>query len=153
MLLTVHATAGVFLSQQINNPILTFLVAFCSHFILDIIPHGDGDWIEEYQKKDKTDKIKKIISIIIIDVFSLIALFFITHFYYESFDSPLNVFAGILGAVFPDIMVGFHETTKKFGKNINRLHFYFHDFFGYHLSLNKGLFLQIIILGTLLFAL
>ncbi len=153
MLLTVHAAAGILISQQINNPLITFLAAFGSHFLLDIIPHGDSDWMEEYQSKNKTSKIKRIITIIIVDVFALMALFFIAYFHYKKMGSGLNVFVGILGAVLPDMIVGLYESTKTIGKRFCRLHFLFHDLLRFHLPLNQGLFLQVVILAILLLSL
>lgn len=41
MILVVHALAGAALSSQIKTTWLSWVLAFCSHFVLDLIPHCD----------------------------------------------------------------------------------------------------------------
>lgn len=149
MLLTVHATAGALIGQQINNPYLAFVLAFISHFILDMIPHGDQDWIEEYKGNQKA-KVKKIISIVTLDILALLALL-ISKYYFNSFVPTLNVVAGIIGGVLPDLLVGIHELSNKLFKKFYHFHFVIHDMIKYQPSTASGLFFQIIILGALLF--
>ncbi len=119
MLLTVHATAGALIGQQLNNPILAFVVAFVSHFILDIIPHGDQDWIDEYKGDQKT-KVKKIISIVAIDVVILLALLVSRFYYTDSFVPSLSIASGILGGILPDFLVGCHELSDRLFKSFYR---------------------------------
>lgn len=39
MLLIPHAFAGVLIGITVNNPLLAIPLAFCSHFLLDLVPH------------------------------------------------------------------------------------------------------------------
>jgi len=41
MILTVHSLVGAAVANQFKNPLLGWLLAFFSHFILDVIPHRD----------------------------------------------------------------------------------------------------------------
>jgi len=151
MLLTIHATAGAIIGQQVGNPFLSFLLAFFSHFILDIIPHGDQGWIDEYKSNQK-EKVKKIITIVTLDILVLFFLL-VSKYYFNAFAPTLNIAAGILGGVMPDLLVGIHEVSKKQFKKFYRFHFAMHNLIKYQPSVANGLFFQIIILGILLFAL
>ena len=148
MLLSIHATAGALIGQQINNPILAFILAFVSHFILDVIPHGDHDWIDEYKGGQKS-KARKIVSIVVIDVLVLLALL-VSKFYFKSFTPNLPIVAGVVGGVLPDFLVGCHELSDKLFKRFYHLHFVVHDLVKFQPSTASGLFMQIIILGILL---
>ena len=52
MYLTVHATAGLLIGQQLNNPLIGFFTGVLSHYILDFIPHGD-EFIGKFSTKRK----------------------------------------------------------------------------------------------------
>jgi hypothetical protein len=149
MLLTVHATAGALIGQQINNPILAFVLAFVSHFILDIIPHGDQDWIEEY-KGDQKSKVKKIISIVAIDVIVLLTLLISRYYYGDSFAPSLSIASGILGGVLPDFLVGCHELSDRLFKSFYRFHFIVHDLIKIKPTIFQGVAFQIIVTALLL---
>ena len=41
MTLTTHAAAGIVVAYWTGDPMLGFFAAILSHFILDMIPHGD----------------------------------------------------------------------------------------------------------------
>lgn len=41
MILTIHTLAGAVIANQFKNPLLGWLLAFFSHFILDLIPHRE----------------------------------------------------------------------------------------------------------------
>lgn len=151
MLLTVHATAGALIGQQIKNPFLAFILAFASHFVLDMIPHGDQDWIDEYKGDQKT-KVKKIFIIVVIDAVILFALLISRSYYLNSFTPNLSIAAGVLGGILPDFLVGCHELSNKLFKNFYRLHFMVHDLIKIKQpSTIQGIVFQAIILGILLF--
>jgi hypothetical protein len=150
MLLTVHAAAGAIIGQQINNPILAFVLAFVSHFILDMIPHGDQDWIDEY-KGDQKSKVKKILSIVVIDAVILLGLLISRYFYIDSFMPNLNIAVGILGGILPDLLVACHELSDKLFKNIYKFHFIMHDLIKVKQpTIVQSVVFQAVILGALL---
>lgn len=148
MLLTIHATAGALIGRQVDNPVLAFILALCSHFILDLVPHGDNNWIDEY-KGDQKAKARKIIVIVAGDAVMLLALL-ISRFYFKNFTPTLPVVTGVIGGILPDLLVGCHELSDKLFKKVYHLHFVVHDFVKFELSTASGLFLQIIVLGILL---
>ncbi|OGY91784.1 MAG: hypothetical protein A3H70_02610 [Candidatus Komeilibacteria bacterium RIFCSPLOWO2_02_FULL_48_11] len=107
MYLTIHAAAGAAIGQFISNPLLAFILGFVSHFILDIIPHGD-EGIKHW-KWFKTD-LGRLAAATLIDFFVLCAVAMYWLIY-----SPVNVFPGMIygmaGAVLPDTLWGLHELT------------------------------------------
>lgn len=153
MLLTIHATAGALIGQQIKNPVLVFALAFMSHFLLDIIPHGDHDWSEEYESKTNKKKIKQIINIVLSDITGLFVFLFLL--YSSRTINILSFTVGVIGAILPDFLVGCHLLSKKFFKKFYRFHRSIHTLINYDLSLSKGIFFQgvfFIVLLTLLFS-
>jgi len=41
MFLTVHSAVGMIIGSQITNVWLAYFLGFCSHFVLDFIPHAE----------------------------------------------------------------------------------------------------------------
>ena len=41
MYLTAHSSAGVLIAAKVVNPWLAFVLGFLSHYVLDMIPHGE----------------------------------------------------------------------------------------------------------------
>ncbi len=151
MFISVHAATGALIGQQIKNPLLAFVLAFASHFVLDMIPHGDQDWIDEY-KGDEKSKVRKIIVIVALDAVVLLGLLISRFFYLDSFEPSLNIAAGILGGVLPDLIVACHELSDKLFKNFYRFHFLMHDLIKIKQpSTAQSIVFQAVVLGALLF--
>lgn len=146
MLLSVHATVGAIIGENVNSPVLAFILAFISHYLLDVIPHGDTALVKAYRENFKQ---KAMIYLITFDIFSSIALFFILFFFHKiTFSEP--VLWGIVGGILPDIMVAIYEITNKYFRRLHRLHFWTHDRLNWTISLKLGLLVQIIIIYLLL---
>lgn len=149
MLLAIHATAGALIGQRVNNPILAFFLSLISHFILDIVPHGDKDWIDEYKGADKS-KAKTIIAIVFLDALILFVLI-MSQFFYGPSEPSLSVASGILGGILPDCLVGLHEVSGKLFKRIYLFHFKMHDILNVRQpTTTQGVVFQAIILIILL---
>lgn len=149
MLLTVHATAGAMIGQQVNNPVLAFILSFVSHFVLDMIPHGDQDWIDEY-KGDQRSKVTKIITIVVVDIVILITLFVSRFYFLGSFTPNLSIAMGIIGAILPDFLVGCHELSDRLFKKFYQFHFWVHDLIKVKPTALQGVAFQVIITIILL---
>jgi len=50
MVITPHVLVGVALGTQISNPIILAVAAVMSHYLLDMIPHWDYDFISSKKK-------------------------------------------------------------------------------------------------------
>jgi hypothetical protein len=146
MLLSVHATVGAIIGENVNTPLLAFILAFISHFILDVIPHGDAVLIKAYRNDFKN---KGVLYLIIFDVISTIILLFLLFFFHK-INYSLTVFWGIIGGVLPDIMVAVYEITKKLFRRTHKVHTWTHERINWTISLKLGLLVQLIIIYLIL---
>ena len=61
---TNHFLTGVGIATVIKQPLLAIPLAFCSHFLLDILPHYGKDTIKNYKKVWLTDASLLLVSFI-----------------------------------------------------------------------------------------
>ncbi|MDD5567039.1 MAG: hypothetical protein PHH01_02495 [Patescibacteria group bacterium] len=98
MFITVHASYGIFISQAVKSPILVFLLSLFSHYLLDIIPHGDRDLSEWIGKKPV-----RLFKIEAIDL-TILAVYLGILFWQGSEFNVLLLVISIIGAALPDIL-------------------------------------------------
>ncbi|OGY42642.1 MAG: hypothetical protein A2Y82_03100 [Candidatus Buchananbacteria bacterium RBG_13_36_9] len=146
MLLSVHATVGAIIGENVSTSLLAFILAFISHFILDIIPHGDAVLIKAYRNDFKN---KGVLYLIIFDVFSTIILISLL-FYFHKISYTQTVLWGIAGGILPDIMVAIYEITNKLFKRWHKVHSWAHNRLHWTISLKLGILVQIIIIYLIL---
>ncbi|MFC1787956.1 hypothetical protein ACFLZY_01945 [Patescibacteria group bacterium] len=125
MTLTTHATLGAVIGHATGNPILAFILAFISHFIIDMVPHGDtgiSDNFRVYKKRRK-----RAVAYVMID--AVVAIFFVLLIVNtRDIISIRNFSWGIVGGVLPDLLVGVYDLSKTpMLKWFHKLHFFFHD--------------------------
>lgn len=127
MTLTTHATLGAVIGHAVGNPILAFVFGFISHFMIDMIPHGDTGLADNY----KVHKKKKKTALAYVMVDAIFCIFFVLMLANtKDLNSMQNFTWGIVGGVLPDLLTGVYEITKsKTLKWFNTVHFYFHDYF------------------------
>jgi len=154
MLLSVHATVGAIIGQNVSTAILAFVLAFISHFVLDIFPHGDEALVKAYRGNFKN---RGMIYLIIFDVATtaiLIPLLFLT----QKVNFMPTVIWGIIGGVIPDFFVGIYEITHKHFRRTHKLHAWLHNILGHqiggrtklNMSLKFGILIQIILIYLIL---
>lgn len=106
MYLTIHTPTALLISTITNNPILAFVLAFVSHFLLDIIPH------DSVKTKNKIKDIKYFFKLGWIDsaclLSFLVILYFTKNLYYDS-----SLIAAMIGALLPDFIWGINMLTNK----------------------------------------
>lgn len=148
MNLLVHTTAGVIVAQYTRNPFLGFLYGFISHVILDLIPHGDSMMYKKY--KNKEISVKKAAAKTVLDaVVSIVLVVIFFNINLPSSDWVLSL--AIVGAVIPDILIGFHELldprAPKWLKIVHKWHFKNHDLIAkkFDFTLKHGLLFQTIV--------
>ena len=146
MLLTVHATVGAIIGENVNTPLLAFILAFISHFFLDIIPHGDQQLIKAYRNDFKN---KGMLYLIIFDVCSTIILLTLL-FYFHKITFSRTVLWGIAGGILPDFMVAAYEVSEKYFRRTHKVHAWTHDRLHWTISLKLGIIVQIIIIYLIL---
>jgi hypothetical protein len=74
MLMAVHGAVGALIGENVTNPLLAFGLAFGSHFLLDVIPHGDHHHVQSFKTEKK---LKKMINLIILDMIVGVLFLFI----------------------------------------------------------------------------
>ncbi|MBN1325694.1 hypothetical protein JW977_01780 [Candidatus Falkowbacteria bacterium] len=146
MLISVHATIGAVIGEKIHYSLFAFALAFLSHFVLDIIPHGDKALIKAYRNDFKN---KAMLYLIIFDVISTVILLGLMFYLRKLTYSPA-VLWGIIGGILPDVMVAIHEITHKQFHRAHKAHDWAHEKLKWSLPLNLALVYQIIILYLLL---
>lgn len=124
MFLATHATVGALIGRAAPDPISAFLLAFASHFLMDMIPHGDSHVYDDYTKGKR---VRMALSYTMIDaVVTAYLIIAISHA--RLFDNGFTVAAGIIGGLLPDLLIGVFEVTKvKMLEPFHRFHFYMHN--------------------------
>ncbi|MBI4437919.1 hypothetical protein HY631_03115 [Candidatus Uhrbacteria bacterium] len=127
MTLTTHATLGAVIGHATGNPALAFVFGFLSHFLIDMVPHGDTGLADNFRIHKR--RRRQAVAYVMVD--AVFALFFVLLIANTRDIYSLRTFSwGIVGGVLPDLLVGLYDLTKSpMLRGFNRMHFYFHDFF------------------------
>ncbi len=127
MTLTTHATLGAVIGKLAGNPVLAFILAFCSHLLIDMVPHGDTGLSDNFRIHKKNQKL----AVAYVAVDAIVALAFVLLIANtRDIDHLRNFTWGIIGGVLPDFLVGLYDLTKTpLLRWFYRVHFFFHDFF------------------------
>ncbi len=149
MFLITHAAVGAMIGQAVGHPILAALGGLVSHFLLDIIPHGDAHLYRSFQRREK---VRRAVAYVTTD--ALAAIFFVLAlFNFRDFFHPLNVSLGIAFGILPDLLIGLFETGRApWLLGFQRFHFFFHDLYVRRrrdLPFGYGVLMQIVILVLL----
>ncbi len=122
MFYIIHVLLGGLIGLHFHSLLLVVLLAFLSHFVLDMLPHWSLGFDKEYFKEySEPNWNKKMVFLGAID--SLMAIF-ILFMLNAKFESGL-IIIGALVAVFPDIMgIGYFTRLKKRKKYKKFLHFH-----------------------------
>src|SRR3989344_9572997 len=102
MFLTVHAAAGVIVGIQTGNPIIGFFAGLASHFILDMVPHGDQDLVDGNDTFSKKEKkiLHKVGNIDTVIMLAELVMLYATGLMPLTF----SVTAALVGALLPDFL-------------------------------------------------
>jgi len=140
MFLTVHGAIGIIIGQQIKNPLFAFLAGFFSHYLFDLIPHGDTKAPEKWKNPIH------IATAALIDLILLII--FLLYLGTKIQILNLNTALAFFGAVLPDFLQGFYFLSNK---KIFKVHQNIHNFFHFLLAdrwewkFSTGIIFQMII--------
>lgn len=151
MFITTHSALGALVAELVpNHPVLAFVLGVGSHFLSDIIPHGDTHL---YKGFVSGSKVKRAIAYVTID--GVVAIFFILFlFNTRLFENRLSISMGIVGGVLPDLIVGVYEVTRfKSLRWFHRVHFYFHNMLSSRhgdLTFASGFAMQMVFLAALI---
>lgn len=146
MFLVTHAAVGAIVGQATGNPILAAIAGFASHFLIDIIPHGDSNLYESYKKGER---VKRAVAYVTMDAIATI-FFVLALFHFRDFLHPVRVSLGVAFAVLPDLLIGLFESgVAPWLAKFHRVHFFFHNLYTDRkrdLPFRYGFLMQLIIL-------
>jgi len=126
MTLTTHAAIGAAIGAKLGDPTLGFSLGVASHFLVDMIPHGDAKLLAWYRAREHRGAAVGYVSMDAAVAAWLI--FFLLHV--ADYKSKMAFSYTIAGAVLPDVLVGMYDVTKHEAlKPFVKLHFFFHNFF------------------------
>ena len=150
MFLTVHSSIGIIIGQHTQSAWLAFILGFIIHFIVDIIPHGDGSLVENGQIKTEKE-VELVAKIGLVDsiVMTCLILFLVNQ---NIISLTWPIFFGIIGSICPDFITGFYLLFKyKWLKWYVDFHLNLHYIFKkYDVSLKVGLITQSLFLIIIL---
>ncbi len=144
MFLSIHAAIGATIGEHSGNPVVGFLLGFISHFLGDLVPHGDrklDHWIGNGKKW------KRLLLLLGLDAIALVSFVWII------FDSapihhPRAVWAGIIGGILPDFLwIPYNVLKKDILKQYALWHNKMHDTIRHDIKLWQGIAMQ----GAILF--
>lgn len=108
MFITTHATIGALVGAAFPSRALAFVLGFVSHFLVDMIPHGDEGMLDGYKSGAK---VRRAVAYVMID--SVIAVYVILLLLSNApAEVAPAVMWGIIGSILPDLIVGVYEVTK-----------------------------------------
>ncbi|MDQ5952092.1 MAG: hypothetical protein QG626_219 [Patescibacteria group bacterium] len=130
MTTTTHTAIGTLVGTAVGNPLLGFILGLSSHYLVDMIPHGDMFMREPDNLVNKiTEKLAHVF--VITDIALGLTLLTVLGYFLpnEITRSPVYI-ASIFGSILPDLMVGINDLVKTaLGRKHTQVHFFFHDFF------------------------
>ena len=142
---------GVLIGQNVPTPGLAFCLGVASHFMLDLIPHGDSQLYKNYKDGQAVKK-----SVIYAATDSFVAIFLLIYLLESApYASRGTMIAGVIGGIVPDFLVALGEGIKiRPLLWFQRLHIRIHDAIASrvgNLSLRAGIFMQLILLAVMIF--
>jgi len=143
MFITPHTSAALWISTRITDPVLAFILGLASHFIFDMIPHGDDELADHIE--NKRTKFLYEMRIAFVDFFLAILLiyFFVSH---GPAVNPYILFSAVLGTWLPDIAwiaIEYFKLTKFYWYIV--YHGKLHNIFNWQYSIVYGVPFQIIV--------
>ena len=150
MFLTVHAAAGLSVATFTGNPFIAFVLGFFSHFLIDMIPHGD-EKIDAFT--NRWTRKHRIAALAVIDIVIAAVPFFL-------FLKPLILanpavsLMGALGGMMPDFIQGLAMFKKhKLLTLYERWHRWAHTLLKQEIPFRYGIIVQLSFLTLLLYPL
>jgi hypothetical protein len=146
MFVSTHVVMGALIGQNVTTPELALPMGIASHFMLDMVPHGDAKLWNEYKSGNSLAK-----SIIYTAIDSIAAVvIFIYLMETAPYASRATMITGVIGAILPDFLVAVGEGVRSrsffwFQRQHMRIHNAFASRLG-DLSFRAGIFMQLIVL-------
>jgi hypothetical protein len=142
---------GVLIGQNVPTPGLAFCLGVASHFMLDLIPHGDSQLYKNYKDGNAVKK-----SLIYVAVDSILAIIIFVYLLETApYASRGTMVAGVIGGIIPDFLVALGEGMKiRPLLWFQRLHMRIHDAIASRIGnipLGTGIVMQLAVLAVMVF--
>lgn len=139
MYLVVHASVGAALGGAMPATWMAAPVGFLSHFVLDIIPHGDGVVGRVLLRKENRLALVALALLDAIAALCIVVLLWLLGF----IQSPEGAVLGAVAAMLPDILSGFTALSHgTFLKDFDEFHGWNHQLLGVEAPILVGAALQ-----------
>ncbi len=146
MYLTIHAALGAVIGQSVGNPLAGFIGGAASHYLIDMLPHGDTE------RSGLRWTTKRILLVGIIDATIVcVGIILLSRAGYAMLHAP--ALAGILGGVVPDwLQLPYYYSNKKYFGWYIRIHNFFHNAVSrrFDFPWRVGLALQAVVLTAII---
>ncbi len=144
MFLIAHAAAGAALAAPVAQPAAAFFIGWASHYLTDLIPHGDeavGEWTKKGNEVARFGLVAGIDGLLLAGVLAWL---------FRTRGIEWNVLAAAVGATVPDVLWGLEKVAGRtlFGAH-RRFHHRIHNYFRVRLPTALGLALQAAFAGLL----
>jgi len=164
MFATIHTASGLLIASKVSNPVWIFFIGIISHFLLDIIPHGDRYLEKGVYETGKTRQ-KAIIRMILITIFDLLlslSLFFVVLKINNFVDWQLYIIA-LIAVLLPDISMGLGKITYvfhfdnsnnffiKLNLKLYKYHLKIHNLIPLEIPLASGIVFQLFLAGLFIY--
>jgi hypothetical protein len=146
MLILAHSTVGLLIGTVVKNPVLSFFLAWLSHYILDFIPHSDAGYFKA--NKIEWRKNKKILAWIFLD--AILSCFLLLALVFKK-GIQLSLISAYFGSLVPDIIDNspfWSEALRKFPPihwEYKHVHNHFHN-----TASSKKLFISLAIISYII---
>lgn len=116
MILLVHLLLGATIASKIQSPVLAIILAFFSHYLLDLIPHTEYP-IENLKKRHWHNSLPDILRIFLDFCLGilLISVFFPKNIiiFVSAFFAILPDGLTVLNSLFPNKILGLHDDFHR----------------------------------------
>lgn len=128
MFVATHVAAGALIGTVLpGQPAAILALSFASHFLLDVIPHGDRHHVEDYWFGQRKNLKAAYRHVIFDSAFAVILTASLLGFVAQD---RASMAWGIIGSVSPDALVGLSEVwANRFLKTFTKYHFKIHNAF------------------------
>jgi hypothetical protein len=153
MTTTTHTAIGALIGTAVGSPILGFVLGVASHYLVDMIPHGDMHMRDSNNLVNKKNERSSHVFVIVDIALGITLLNILGQFLPNEVTRSTVYMASIFGSILPDLLVGLNDLVKSLpGRKHTKLHFFFHDYFCRHHGdpkLRYSLFMQTVFVGAI----
>lgn len=128
MTTTTHTAIGAIIGTVVGGPLVGFVLGVISHYLVDIIPHGDMHMRDANNLVNKRNERSSHLFVIADITLALILVIILGTILPDNVTQSSIYAASIFGSILPDILVGLNDLVKTpVGRKHTHVHFLFHD--------------------------